>query len=115
MLFTWDLNQQYPERRGYRIHSIRYLLPDVQVSPDGRWLAVARHGGDAPSPRSPQYFDMVMLFDVSEPGPLGKPVAYLPARFIRESTCLAFSGDSRWLAAGGGASVWDLKAGGHRR
>ena len=42
-LFEWDLSREDAgeEPTGYMVHSRKYLLPDVEVSPDGRWMAVA--------------------------------------------------------------------------
>ncbi|MEZ5329178.1 MAG: WD40 repeat domain-containing serine/threonine protein kinase [Verrucomicrobiales bacterium] len=118
ILFEWDLNDPNPAATHveYRLHSIEYLLPDVAVSPDGRWLAVARHGFDAVSSAgidgSLQNGNMVLLYDVSAPGPLVFRAA-LPANFM-DQTHLDFSRDSRWLAAGSSGArfpcVWDLSA-----
>ena len=111
-LFEWDLNLERPgeARSRHMVHSIQYMLPDLCISPDGRWLAVARYGSDpVPKAGETQFGSMVLLFDVSSPGrPL--PVAELPANF-RGRTNVCFSADSRWLAAsadGRGPSVWDL-------
>ena len=71
MLFHWDLNQPDPaaDRRFNVIHTIRYLLPDLEISPDGKWLAVCRHGWDfEPKEGTTQVGNMVLLFDVSQPG-----------------------------------------------
>jgi len=111
-LFEWDLNESRPVAVVERLHSGGNALPDVQVSKDGRWLAVARHGWDRePREGSTQFGNLVLLFDVSEPGP---PVrrAELRASF-HHTTNLVFSEDGRWLAAGGagdGVIVWDLEA-----
>jgi WD40 repeat protein len=94
------------------MHTIHYLLPDVEVSPDGHWLAVGRHGWDRePVKGSKQRMNMVLLYNVSKPGP-PVPHAELPATFL-DSTNLTFTPDSRWLAAGSAGSspmVWDLSA-----
>lgn len=113
VLFTWDLNQPDPAStmKDYVIHSISYLLPAVAVSPDGKWLAVARHGWDDPKPNRDQSGNQVLVFDVSKPS-VPKYVMALPANFI-EQTSLSISADSRWLAAGGAgrpATIWDLKS-----
>jgi WD40 repeat protein len=114
-LFEWDLTAPEPEttKKDYRVHSNGYHLPDVSVSPDGHWLAVARHGWErVPEEGSTQILNMVLVFDVSQPGP-PIPYAELPANF-KMDTNVAFSPDSRWVAAGGyqkeGACVWDLSA-----
>lgn len=114
VLFSWDMGVASPEetRTVTRVHSIAYQLPGISFSPDGRLLAVGRHGWDK-EPREgwTQVGNMVLLFDVSEPGRL-LPVAELPAAFL-DKTTLCFSPDNRWLAAGGagyGAMVWDLQA-----
>ena len=114
ILFEWDLNARHPAStvREHRLHSIGYLLPDVTVSPNGRWLAVAGHGWDLKTPEGgPQHGNMVLLYDVSEPNTMTL-IAALPAEFFGE-TSVRFSRDNRWLAsgsAGHGALVWDLHA-----
>ena len=113
VLFTWDLNDPDPAStmQDYAIHSIAYLLPAVAVSPDGKWLAIARHGWDQPKPDEDQHGNQVLLVDVSKPGPPMYVMA-LTANFI-EQTSLSISADSRWLAAGGAgkpATIWDLKS-----
>jgi len=114
ILFTWDLNSPDPAETctDEVLHSGAFLLPDVEISPDGKWMALARHGWEKEHQKhEPQYCNMVLLFDVSQPGePV--PLINLPANFL-DWTNLAFSPDSRWLAAGSagvGASVWDLEA-----
>lgn len=114
VLFAWDLSYDDPDatHQEERIHTRGYLLPDVAVSPDGRWLAVARHAWDKAEPDSPQCGNQVLLFDVKLYSWRPRFVMALTAGFLEE-TNLAFSPDSRWLAAGGtgsGASVWDMKA-----
>ncbi len=114
ILFEWDLNRADPDawRSRIVIHGIKYLLPDAKVSPDGRWLALARHGWDPLYEYGPtQFGNMVLLFDVSEPDKIIIR-AELPAGFL-SITNVDFSADNRWLVAGGagrGASVWDLHA-----
>ncbi|MCB1096002.1 MAG: protein kinase [Verrucomicrobiae bacterium] len=113
ILFEWDLRAADPMAScvEHKVHSISYLLPDVCASPDGKWLAVARHGWDPPEEGGVQSLNMVLLYDLSEPGNMVFHAA-LPANFL-ESMSLAFSKDSRWLAAGAagrGATVWDLAA-----
>ena len=113
VLFAWDLTTSDPASTGqdYGIHSIAYLLPDAEVSPDGKWLAVARHGWDSVQPDSDQHDNQVLLFDVSQPGPPKYAMA-LQANFL-EQTTLSISADSRWLAAGAAGkqpTVWDLKS-----
>ena len=113
ILFEWNLNDPDPAAnvREHPLHSISYLLPDVRVSPDGRWLAVARHGWDYPEEGIVQVGNMVLLYDVTDPDTL-KFRAALPANFL-ETTNIDFSEDSRWLAggaAGKGATIWDLHA-----
>jgi WD40 repeat protein len=94
------------------LHTIKYLLPDIAISPDGRWLAVSRHGWDSePVEGSVQVGNMVLLYDIGDPDNLRFKCA-LKGKFL-EKTSLDFSPDSRWLAAGsasGGAHVWDLAA-----
>ncbi len=112
-LFEWDLNAPNPAstRVDHPLHSNNYLIPDVTVSPNGRWLAVARHGWDPPSKDTVQYMNMVLIYDVSQPNQIDF-IAALPALFF-ETTSLQFSADNRWLAAGSadhGACVWDLEA-----
>ncbi len=112
-VFEWDLNKPTPEATHHHVHSIMYLLPDIAISPDGNWLAVARHGGDK-KPREgwTQFGDMVLLFDCSKPGP---PIPHLelksPAFFIGK---IAFSADSRHLITsartGTAPAIWDLTA-----
>jgi WD40 repeat protein/tRNA A-37 threonylcarbamoyl transferase component Bud32 len=113
ILFEWDLAAADPAASVQRhaLHSIQYLLPDVKISPDGRWMAVARHGWDKPSPSSLQAGNQVLLYEVSHPGPPVFTTA-LTAHFLSE-TRLSFSSDSRWLAAGSAGSppdIWDLHA-----
>ncbi|HWB02724.1 MAG TPA: WD40 repeat domain-containing serine/threonine-protein kinase [Verrucomicrobiales bacterium] len=114
VLFEWNLSDPDPAagRREHAMHTIHYLLPDVEVSPDGHWLAVGRHGWDRePVKGSKQRMNMVLLYNVSKPGP-PVPHAELPATFL-DSTNLTFTPDSRWLAAGSAGSspmVWDLSA-----
>ncbi|MDO8629880.1 MAG: WD40 repeat domain-containing protein, partial [Phycisphaerales bacterium] len=114
LLFDWDFTQPDPAAtvRSHRLHSIDYMLNAVAVSPDGHWLAVGRHGwDDRPAAGSTQFGNLVLLFDVSDPGTL---------RFVVQLRCnhlafgaLAFSPDSRWLACGAERKpvlVWDLAA-----
>ncbi|HEX2749875.1 MAG TPA: WD40 repeat domain-containing protein, partial [Verrucomicrobiales bacterium] len=114
ILFGWDLNAPHPSltKKEHPIHSIQYLLPDVQVSPDGHWLAVARHGWDRePVKGSDQNGNLVLVYDVSQPGP-PVPRATLRAPFL-ERTSLTFTADSRWLASGSSGQfpvIWDLAA-----
>ena len=114
VLFEWDLSSQNPEstRKMHHIHSRQYLLPDVAISRDGCWMAVARHAWDSePLLGFRQYGNRVLLFDVSEKGKM-ELVEVLKANFV-EKTTLAFSPDGRWLAAGSagkGATIWDLDA-----
>lgn len=114
LLFEWTLTAPDPAATEARhaIHSIGYLLPALSVSPDGRWLAVARHGWDAePAPGSTQRGNMVLVFDVSSPGP-PLPRFELPAHFVTMAR-VVFSPDSRWLAAGAYGhppTLWDLSA-----
>jgi len=113
-LFAWDLSFDDPQahRQEQRIHSNGYALPDVTVSPDGRWLAVARHAWDVPVPGSPQHGNQVLLYEVGTYSWPPRFVTSLKAGFIEE-TNLTFSPDSRWLAAGSdghGPSIWDLHA-----
>lgn len=113
-LYAWDLSFDDPHagHQEETIHSIAYLLPDISTSPDGRWLAVARHGWDGKKEGSLQYGNQVLLFDVSKFSWPPSFVAALPAEFI-EDTNVCFSADSRWLAAGSegrGPTIWDLTA-----
>ena len=113
VVLTWDMNARDPGSTftGERLHSIGYLLPAIAISPDGRTMALARHGWDAPAPDSPQHGNQVLLYDLADSWPPRFRTA-LPAGFLAE-TNLAFSPNGRWLAsgaAGGGASVWDLAA-----
>ncbi len=113
LLFEWHLDEPDPQasRREYAIHTIHYLLPSIRISPDGRWMAVARHGWDAPKEGSPQTGNQVLLYDVSAPGE-PRFVAALKASFHGEAD-VSFSPDSRWLAAGSASKpviVWDLAA-----
>ena len=114
VLFQWDLMAEDPQASllVHLVHTNRYLLPDVRVSPDGRWLAIARHGWDTePKEGTTQHGNMVLLFDVSDPAE-PEPYAELRADFM-EFTNIDFSSDGRWLAcgsAGRGVSVWDLSA-----
>ena len=110
---TWDFTSKEPVA-GYQfeiIHSRQYLLPDAEVSPDGRMLAVLRQGWDQPTAGSVQWGSQVLLYDVTKSWP---PVfiTALQAEFLDEAT-VTFSPDGRWLAAGSagpGPSVWDLQA-----
>lgn len=111
ILFAWDLTQPDPDAdcKMYSVHSISYVLPDIAISPDGKWMAIARHGWDQPKPDTPQHGNQVLLFDVSQPGD-PQPITQLDANFLA-STKLDFSPDSRWLAAGGAVHpsyLWDL-------
>jgi WD40 repeat protein len=114
ILFEWDLNHPDPgsTRKEHPVHSIQYLLPDVKVSPDGHWLAVARHGWDqTPVEGSTQQGNLVLLYDVRQPGPPALK-ATLKAPFL-ERTNLEFASDSRWLASGSSGDfpvIWDLAA-----
>lgn len=113
VLFEWDPSSQNPAatERQHPIHSIQYLLPDLQISPDGKWMAVARHGWDKPTPAQPQGGNQVLLFNVATPGP-PTFVTVLPAHFL-EDCQIAISPDSRWLAAGASSAppdLWDLHA-----
>ncbi len=108
---VWDFTQPDPATTtlGARIHSILYLLPDVVVSPDGRFKAIARHGWDPSSKGKVQHGNQVLLYEGAWDG---KFLHALPANF-KHRTNLAFSPDGRWLAAGGEgapACVWDLRA-----
>ena len=110
-LFEWDLTASDPLATGlkHRLHSNGYLLPDVISSPDGRWLAVARHGWDPIEEGKTQWGNMVLLYDVSNPEQFVFRTA-LPAHFM-DITNLDISADNRWLAAGAagkGATIWDL-------
>ena len=116
VLFHWDLDLADPSAGvvEHPFHTGNYLLADVTISPDGRLMALARHGWDAhlKGEGASQYGNMVLLYDVSEPG---TPVATssLEANF-KHWTNVVFSHDNRWLAAGSageGATVWDLHAG----
>jgi serine/threonine protein kinase/WD40 repeat protein len=114
ILFAWDLTAANPAEtmREHPIHTISYILTDVAVSPDGRWMAVGRHGNDGkPKPGKTQWGNMVLLFDVTNPD---QPVLrHEWWTHFRHLGTLAFSGDSRWLAAGsqdGPPDVWDLNA-----
>jgi WD40 repeat protein/predicted Ser/Thr protein kinase len=114
VVFYWDLNQASPEATVEYLDAstLHYLLPDIAISPDGKWLAVARHGWDAePRPGSKQHGNMVLLYDVSKPGP-PVPVTEFKAPFL-EYANLCFSPDSRWLTVSGAGKpcpVWDLTA-----
>jgi WD40 repeat protein len=114
ILFEWNLNDADPSAgmRQHPIHTIHYLLPDVKVSPDGHWLAVCRHGWDStPVEGSTQKWNMVLLYDVSQPGP-PVPRAELPAFFLG-TTDVQFSADSRWLVSGSAGcqpAIWDLSS-----
>ena len=108
---VWDFTQSDPASTtlGAQIHSIRYLLPDVVVSPDGRIKAIARHGWDPPAEGAAQSWNQVLLYEGAWDGTF---LQALPANF-KHSTNLAVSRDGRWLAAGGEglpATVWDLHA-----
>jgi WD40 repeat protein len=113
-LFEWDLTASEPAKtfRSHLMHTIRYLLPDVAVSPDGRWLAVGRHGYDKePQPGTTQYGNLVLLIDASDPDNL---ISRHELRaHHREYGRLVFTADSRWLAAGAQnepIDIWDLQA-----
>ncbi|MGK0189511.1 MAG: WD40 repeat protein, partial [Verrucomicrobiales bacterium] len=113
ILFEWNLHTSDPaaSRIEHKIHTISYLLPDVCVSPDGNWLAVARHGWDNLEKGSVQGGNMVLLYDLSDPNEMRFHTA-LPANFL-DTTNVVFSNDCRWLAAGAAgksATVWDLAA-----
>jgi len=114
VLFQWDLRTPDIAASVHVdiVHSIRYLLTDVAVSPDGHWLAVGRHGNDTePRKGSTQFGNLVLVFDATDPGHL-QPRYELRAPF-RDGPGLTFSADSRWLAAGAQdapPAVWDLTA-----
>lgn len=111
----WDFTNPDPQSTtlGAAVSSILYLLPAVALSPDERFLAVARHGWDEGRPveGSMQEGNQVLLFD----GTYGRHnvlLHALRANFLSR-TNLAFSPDGRWLAAGGEgkpATLWDLNA-----
>ncbi len=113
VVFAWDLTQPDPEatQQEFVVSTIRYLLPDIAVSPNGKWLAVARHGWDRPSPGVKQFGNQVLLYDVSHPrDPV--PVTELESCMLELGT-LSFSPDSRWLLASGAVQpsrIWDLAA-----
>jgi WD40 repeat protein len=94
------------------VHTIQYLLPDVAVSPDGRWLAISRHGWDTePQKGATQYGNLVLLIDASNPENL--VLRHELRAHHREFGRLVFSSDGRWLAAGAQnhpVDVWDLRA-----
>jgi WD40 repeat protein len=112
-LFEWDLNEAKPVCQHSHIHSIMYLLPAIAISPDGKWLAVARFGYDSePKAGWTQYGAMILVFDCSKPGDL-VPHLELPAP-ITHVASISFSPDSRHLIAsaraGKGPAIWDLDA-----
>jgi WD40 repeat protein len=115
LLFEWDLNADDPGagRKAYEIHSIQFMLADVEISPDGKYMAVVRHGNDSePKPGETQFGNMVLVFDVSASGP-PVPIAELRSAAGQGATNLDFSSDSRWLAVSGAGEaprVWDLQA-----
>jgi WD40 repeat protein len=115
ILFCWDLNAPDPAATEKRevIHSIRYLLPDVAISPNGKYLAAGRHGWDQLNSDKEQFGSQVLLFDVSARAVWPPPrLAILQSDFL-EYTSIAFSPDNRWLASGGtgyAACLWDLHA-----
>jgi WD40 repeat protein/predicted Ser/Thr protein kinase len=112
IVFYWDLNQADPGATAERLDAstLHYLLPDIAISPDGKWLAVGRHGWDPePKPGKTQFGNMVLLYDVSKPGP-PLPMTEFKAPFI-EFANICFSPDSRWLTVSGAGKpcpVWDL-------
>jgi WD40 repeat protein len=113
VVFFWDLNLPDPGSQGgvFQANSIYYLLPDIAISPDGKWMAIARHGWDKPTPGSRQSGNQILLYDCSQAG-TPKPITELRGVFIEHGN-FAFSSDSRWLAAGGAADpsqIWDLQA-----
>ena len=114
VVFYWDLTQPNPEETMDYLDAsdLHYLLPDIAISPDGKWLAVGRHGWDKePKPGKTQFGNMVLLYDVSKPGP-PIPVTEFKAPFI-EYANISFSPDSRWLTVSGAGQpcpVWDLTA-----
>lgn len=115
LLLCWDVDASDPSatEQWELIHSIRYLLPDLAISPDGKRLAVARHGWDIKKDGQSQAGNQVLLFELGAKTDWPpKPVAQLAAYFL-DFTQLAFSPDNRWLAAGSCGSppcLWDLQA-----
>ena len=113
-LYEWDLlaPDTVASMRHHHFHSINYMFSDAVISPDGKWLALGRHGNDPkPRPGSTQHGNMVLLIDCSDLDHL-ELVHELPANF-RHVGRIRFSPDGRWLAATGQESparIWDLQA-----
>ncbi len=135
VLFEWDLNSDSGSGEAWRVHSINYILTEVKVSPDGKWLMLGRHGGDTEADimrrataivrtslgsqlaedyrflrrHWTQYGDMVLVFDCSKPGAL-PALTHVPSS-INFHGGLAMSDDGRWM--GGGTTgekpctIWD--------
>jgi WD40 repeat protein len=106
----WDLRSADPARSviALPIVSQNIFIEAVEISPDGRWLAVGTRDILAPLHNESLLFD---FRDVTT-GAKKPPIPLKGHRF--EVISVAFSPDSRWLVTGSGdltARVWDLKAG----
>jgi WD40 repeat protein len=93
-------------------HSINYFYSGLAISPDGRWMALGRHGNDfEPRSDTTQFGNLVLIFDLADPC---KPVLKTELRnSYSHLGQVRFSPDSRWLAATGTGNpfrIWDMTA-----
>ena len=113
VLFEWNLLAPDPaaSRVEHNLHTINYLLPDVCVSPDGNWLAVARHGWDKLEKGNIQGGNMVLLYDVTTRTRCASTRRYRQT-FSKRQTLRSAKIPTGWQsgAAGKSATVWHLAA-----
>lgn len=105
----WDLQAQDPVRSGYSLElgaeaeQEQLTLTQLELSPDGRWLAFAM------GQKGCRIWDL----QAEEPAASSRYLPPMPSELI---TCLGFSRDSNLLFRGGYPSdlqFWDLKTAGH--
>jgi WD40 repeat protein len=97
----WDLKSTEPARSTTALTGMPKNIEAVEVSPDGRWLALGLSK------------DIAQLWDFQDATRGGKKPPILLKGHKFEVRALAFSPDGRWLVTGSGdltARVWDLHA-----